>query len=1424
MMSSESSPTPESQQTLLRVIKALPGQMLLHGSALLAVAAIGGTDLPGVLGALATTVGINVLSNMLERVARGDEITDDEIRKTVADAISSSGIEKLVTGNEFQRAIAHLFRQLDLLKYAVQKGEINIATMLAQQFSQHKVMLAELKNEMDYVREKLGKLATYEQGDEIINSVHQISQQIAHQNILAQSHFPIELVNQEIENEIERLRKSRFFLEFDREGSSIAFARRLMAGDLFGGSASQKCRALAWCARILSSSNALDKAEEHLEIAKSLGGAPEFVIANAFISSYRGDKNAALNILAGLDLPSARSAAFMVVAHHDGPEAAINWLETASISAAELDSDGKYYFLMQQLQLAQWDAAREFSNALTDQDSRETPVLYHIKAITYLISAVPNELREIVLSQVPFDAASFPLASDAAGLQARRVAYRYFTDAARVAEQLNCHHATKIDKEYILWLELRDPETTQKGRQNLEAMLRDPDFGLGLVHFGLQFGVPLDLDTVEREIERQIVIRGGITRDTAVARYALAFMKRTQEEVANYIAQHHGELIKFFDKKYLLLFQLDLFLQAGLLDRANENLDVLLKEGLSAVEESRIKTRIAEAQGSDAVESRKEQFNKTGNLGDLASLVDELEARKAWESISEYGQLLFERTRSLRDAERLMNALSQMRKNERIIEFLRTNREFLEQSKNLRMLYCWSLYHEGVLLEARSELTKLSDDRNHPNYRALEINLAIALGDWGALLVIIANEYIERDRRSAQELIAAAQLALHLASPHAKALIFEAARKGSNDPSILANAYFLASSAGWENDAEVFNWLEAAIALSGENGPIQKMTLKDLFAGKPEWDRRETEILKLLSTGEIPMFLAAQSLNKSLVYMMLFPALVNLSENDPRRRALIPAYSGKRQPALLNMRGAIGIDATALLTLSFLDLVDKVFDAFETIYIPHSTLAWLFEEKQKADFHQPSRIRDARQLLYLLATQVIEKLVPSTVPDSNLSAQVGEELALLIAEAEKVRDNETRQRIVVRSSPVHHLGSLMDEEADLTTHASVLSGCQPVVNKLREKGYITAEEEKKCRAYLQFQEKPWPNQPQITDNAILYLDDVTVTYFLHLGILDRLQAAGLRPTISPRKVSEANELVSYETISAKVNDAIERIRSAINPRIESGKIKLGRQHNVGETEKQPLFEHPTVGVIALAKDCDAIVADDRCLNQHDHVNHGTAQSPIFTTLDVLDMLKAIGSITTEDRLEYRTQLRRAGYFLVSIREDELAGYLKASMIKDNEVVETAELKAIRENILRGRMSTWLQLPKEMPWLDESLKVFILVLRNLWKADADFSIVRARSEWLLNQIDVRGWASSFGGEVGDNFVKTGRVAYILMLLAPRIDTPQEVKDEYWEWLENQVLFPIQEQFPDLYLWIVTWYRNEIAKMSNMDLTEGEPYDE
>jgi hypothetical protein len=1112
----------------------------------------------------------------------------------------------------------------------------------------------------------------------------------------------------------------------------------------------------------------------------------------------------------------------MIVANHEGSQRAIDWLSEADIKATDLDPEGKYFLLTRYLELSKWATAIEYLDVVTDDDLREAPVLNHVVAITYLLGAVPNELRGLVLNQLPFEAASFPLASDAAALEARRVARRYFAQAAQAATGLSCPVAATTDDEYALWLELRDPDESVGGRQRLEAKFRDPRTPLRLVHIGLQFGIKLDLVAVEREIDRQVALSGGMTQDAAIARFALAFTQKKPEDVASYIGRHRDELVGYIDRKSMQFLEIDMLSRAGLPDRAKECLGRLVEDGISEVEESRLRRTIAEAEGSDPVKARKEQFGSTDSLGDLMSLVEELENRGEWDDLCDYSEMLFERTQSLRDAERLAKTLANARKNEGLVRFLKDKRTLLVQSKNLQLIYCWALFDQGALVEGRTELEKLDDDWDNPNYRALQVNLGIYLGDWNSLSAITAKECREKDKRGAQELIGAAQLALHIGSPNAKELLFEAARKGSDDAEILTAAYLIASNAGWEDDEEVFRWLQKAATLSGKDGPIKMMSLKDVMELKPDWDRRESEIWKMLSRGEIPMFVAAQPLNKSLIDLMLFPALANLSENDPRRRGAVPAYSGQRQSRPFTAGGSVGIDATALLTLSFLNLLDKALDAFDAVHVPHSTLAWLFREKQKVAFHQPSRIRNAHRLQNLLTIGALEKLSQNTAPDSDLTAQVGEELALLIAEAEKAIGNDERQHVVVRSSPVQRMASLMGEEADLTAHAAVLSSRQAIVHKLREKGQITAEEEKRASAYLQLQEKPWPSQPEITDGAVLYLDDLTVTYFLHVGVLQKLQSAGFRPVVSPWKVSEANELISYEGISSKMSDAIERIRAALNSRIESGKVKVGRPIDIGELPERSISKHPSLGLFTLSRDCDALMADDRFLNQHANVDDGGRLTPVFSTLDLID---GLDSISPEDRLEHRTLLRRAGYFFMPVGGDELSYCLNASKIKDDKVIEVAELKAIRENVLRVRMTTWLQIPKETFWLDSLVKTFIQAMKGLWKAQDDIPDIRARSDWVISQIDVRGWAHVLVAENRDFMIKVGRGAYVLLLLLPPTEAPPKVREEYWSWIEDRILVPIKEQYPDLYSWIIEWHRRQVAYVADMDLSarEGIPYD-
>ena len=206
--------------------------------------------------------------------------------------------------------------------------------------------------------------------------------------VFAHPYFPTELVDQKIEDEVDILRKSRFFMEFDRVRFSLTLGRRLVEGELSGGTDAIRGWALAWCARFLSPTEELDKAEKYLKLAKGLGSCPEIDIADAFISSQKGDdKSSALNTLAGIDSPTSRSAALMIVAHHEGAEGAVDWLKTAGIGATDLDPDGKHFLLTRQLELARWEAARETLYALNDQDlSEQAGSVY----VTFLPAILPS--------------------------------------------------------------------------------------------------------------------------------------------------------------------------------------------------------------------------------------------------------------------------------------------------------------------------------------------------------------------------------------------------------------------------------------------------------------------------------------------------------------------------------------------------------------------------------------------------------------------------------------------------------------------------------------------------------------------------------------------------------------------------------------------------------------------------------------------------------------------------------------------------------------------------------------------------------------------------------------------------------------------------------------------------------------------------
>ena len=1235
--------------------------------------------------------------------------------------------------------------------------------------------------------------------------------------------FPTSLVDKEIERELEVIRKGRLFPDFDTSQRCLQLGSALSNGEYAGAATAVRCRTLAWCARLLTRTDESDTAKEYLRQAKRLGAENEVAIASALANSHEGNHRPALHVLDRLDSRMARSAALVVAADQDGPAGALRWTSDAGIVAADLDPDGKFLLLAWFLELGDWHAAFSTLEAVTDEDRSIAPAISRLTALAHLLQAVPAEFRATVAQHVPFFASDFPLATDRKALRSRSRARRHVRDAARAARHLGCFLTAETCEEYALWLELLDPTHRHEARVDLEMKLQDLGMHLHLVYLGLQFGVQLDLSAIEQEIRHQVSRKGGNTPSTATARLAIATVQETPEAVAEYVAQHRPELVDHFDEKLLRSLEIDALSRAGRLDEARSSLHKLVRDGIAGAEEDRLRDVIARAEGNDTTASARRRFEETDSLPDLINLVEELATQDAPSEVLKYGELLFQKTRTKEHAELVADALVRVQDYHGLADFLDANRDQVERSEALQLCSSWSLFWQGSLLEARKSLESFVGSHDQSNYRNLQVHLAVSLGDWESASMIVESEYQARERRSGWELVRAAQLAAELGFPRAKDLTLAAAEKAEDDAGFFAALYLLTVKGGWDNEPDAVAWLHRAVELSGPDGPFQQVRLETLMSESPKWRKGRVSVLEKLDRGEIPAFLAAEYLHSSLSNLMLRPALANESEDDPRRRRCVPAYSGKRPQVPCKPGSQACFDGTALLTLGFLDLLDQALDVFDTIYVPHSTLTWLLREKTGASFHQPSQVKDACLVHDLLEDGTISVVQPTVSPNVKLASDVGHELAMLIAEA-GTDDSAGSQRLVVRPFPVYRIGSLMDEVVDLTAHRRVLTSCQAIVQSLERQGLLTEGQYEAAVSYLRLQEKPWPEQPEISTPAVLYLDGLAMTYFLRLGLLGVLRSGGLKVYVPPDTVSEMNELRSYERTSDEVTAILERIRIAVRSRIESGRVHIGPVQPPESSDEESHVRHPTMEVVALADRSDIIVSDDRFLSGYPEIGQGDGSAPTATTLDLLDTLAAAGAISEADRRRHRTRLRRAGYLFVSVEKHELLSHLLKATILNERLVETAELKAVRESVLVARMGSHLQVPDESQWLTDTIGAFVAALKDLWRGEPDVSGARLRSDWILEQIDLRGWTHRLPPDGSSRTMDGVRAEQVIQLVLAPPGASATVSGRYWDWVEERVLKPIQATEPALYSWLAEQFLLTVSRVADKAAENAEPDDD
>lgn len=886
-----------------------------------------------------------------------------------------------------------------------------------------------------------------------------------------------------------------------------------------------------------------------------------------------------------------------------------------------------------------------------------------------------------------------------------------------------------------------------------------------------------------------------------MARLAVASSQPDAVAAADYLARHRDIIVRYLNVAGVLDIEVRVLVAAG---RAEEARDRLAQTNakLDEKEIARLEAIVAQGPDGPTTADMEAAYRDTPSTVNLAQLVAHLSHQGYSERFFELARTLVTTTRTRIDAERVVRFLLRYERHDEIAALLDAIPDVIATSPDLRSAQGWNLYRQGQLNEARAVLDALRAERNVADDRALLVNLLIVSGRWPELVSFVEAEWTLRDQRTAEELVGLAQLGAQVGSARTWNLVIAAAAAGQDDPHVLINCYMVAMQLGREDEPQVHQWFARAAELSGDDGPVRSGSLQEVVDQAPDWERHVSDVWDKVRTGMAPLSIAAQLLRRTLLDLQLSPMIANRAEPDPRRRAVVPLFSGKRdEPA--NDTGSIACDGSALITLGTLGLVDAVIRHCG-IFVPHSILSWLFEERQKLGFHQPSRTKAAHALTRAIVAQRLHRFAAVVPPDPALGDLIGPSLAAMLATATSQFDDD-RQRLVVRSSPVHRIGSFRGESVDLGGFQASLCSCLAVIDKLAERGQLTQEEEARARTFIARQESRWPGEPVIEDGAHLYLDDLSVSYLRSAGVLEKLHAAGLVGHVSDREIDEAQALIALECHAAAIDEVIENIRASLAGGIERGDVQVDRIFTGDE-----LKAHPNIAVIQLADRVDTIVCDDRYMNQHRHITGEAGEAAIWTTLDLLGTMRA-GKLIAEDAYwQHRTTLRQAGLVHFPSSVEELIAFVGRSRTRNGHMVETGELRALRENLALAQMRGWLTLPLEAHWLNKLTGDIIGAIRAQWSPDVSDEDARARSRWLLALVDMRNWAGQITEHDGMNLARYGLALAVNSLLLSNFDEiAGDAGERLGNWLRDEVVARMKIEEPTVYAWLIACLRSILA---------------
>ncbi|MBL8297918.1 MAG: hypothetical protein JNN30_06150 [Rhodanobacteraceae bacterium] len=1138
---------------------------------------------------------------------------------------------------------------------------------------------------------------------------------------------PIEQVDSDLKTRLSRLRVVRFF----GEATTTALARDL-AADVRAGGKSQiggkelRAFVMSWCARVL--------ADEDTELATALVEEAKLVAPQDHVSMVealllgRTDIEAARRLVGAYRGELSQTIRYALMRNQDR-SAALRWIAETGLTPSDLDPDGNCLVLGDLLGEQQHEDALRWLDRVAESAFDVCPALWWVGAQVLVACSVVPLLRERA-SQGPPVVDELPLVDGENELVWRRRAAEMFGRFHDAATRYDLPDTAAAALDYRLWLGLHDRASVVATKAEISQLWnRTREEGRAeWIPLALSAGLEIDVQEWAKTIDQRALTYGGLTANDARARAAL-FLRLSPADCARQLPSIRDHLRPYIHPSFLESLEIQALVFSG---RRSEAVEKLAKATqLPDAIRARLTLEISDGVDESMLAAFRKAAEEEQDPTSLQNLVAALVRAQQLPEAIEHAISLFDLTKDREHAVAALHLLINENRWGDVVEFLDSHPILIQQSDKLSEMYLDALFQRGRWTDARRHVGKYGDRLSPRRRLELGMYLAVYSGDWGSLDRLL-EAVLETLGYTPEQLLQFARVATALGRTHtAKRLTKTAAIAAPGAATVLLNAYTQATRGQWEEEEEPGEWLRKAIALSDESGPMQEKTLADVVEMIPGWRKRSDALSDGIRMARLYMGLVAEAVNQPLSTLLVGTAEANKGQREPRRRTPISAFfGGTRTP--MQRPSEIALDQTALLTLGQLGLLPKVLKIFDCIHLPHATGAWLFYELGEVKFHQPSRIREAGQLLAVVAADDIDVVSASGTCSARLKAEVGADLAQMVRVAELQR--ETRPDVyVVRPGPIDRIGSLTgDKKADLGAAKPLFRSCVELVRSLHHHGLIGDDVRDQAFSYLTRSDQGLPDDSTIELGACLYLDDITVTHFQRLNLWRTLKNGGFRLFVHADVVAEAMSLREFEASTGHLTALIEAICQFMIDGQEQGRVLFLRAPKRGaddESDSDSRFLLPQLG--ECESGVGAIVVDDRAANRlSDFVFSDGTSVPIRTTLDVLNWLRAEEALSDKDWLSKRTELRRGGYLFIPAIEEEILAALRSSNVRDGALVESPALRALRESYLLAQTSQMALVPDELPWLMDVRTQAQQALATLWSDDADDIETAVRADWIV----------------------------------------------------------------------------------------------